>query len=80
MIGQLFAAIESLVFLADQIVFGYAHSTKVADLAAGAATALGWSSDRVNRLRLASLLHDIGHLVASPVGCHQVRAGLADLE
>ena len=57
-----FAAIEALTGLSDQIVFGYPHSIRVSMLAAEAATAFGWSTERVDQLKLAGLLHDIGHL------------------
>lgn len=62
MTGAYFAAIEALTELADQIVFGYPHSVRVSMLAEGAATAFGWSTERVVQLKLAALLHDIGHL------------------
>lgn len=38
------------------------HTARVADLAAELATELGWASDRVELLRLAAPLHDIGKL------------------
>ena len=38
------------------------HSERVADLAARIATALGWSPDRVELLRDAGLVHDVGKI------------------
>jgi diguanylate cyclase (GGDEF)-like protein len=38
------------------------HSDAVADLAARIAAALGWGPERVGRLRLAGMLHDVGKI------------------
>jgi HD-GYP domain-containing protein (c-di-GMP phosphodiesterase class II) len=56
------AAVEALIGLTDQIVFGYPHSTKVAALVVGVAMKLGWTKERIERLKLAAMLHDIGHI------------------
>lgn len=55
------AAIEALVSLFDQMVFGYSHSVRVANLATNIALSLGWDPSRIEKIKLAALLHDIGH-------------------
>ncbi len=45
--------------------FTLGHSTDVANLAAQAATALGFAPDRVTTLRRAGLLHDLGRVAVS---------------
>ena len=39
------------------------HQRRVAELACAIAAALGWDEDRIERLRTAALLHDIGKIV-----------------
>jgi putative nucleotidyltransferase with HDIG domain len=41
------------------------HSARVADLAVTLGRSLGWTSDRVEVLRLGGLLHDVGKLAVS---------------
>ena len=43
----------------------YEHTERVADLAARIAAELGWDAERVELLRLAAPLHDIGKLAVS---------------
>lgn len=43
----------------------YEHTERVADLAARLATELGWDAERVELLRLAAPLHDIGKLAVT---------------
>lgn len=54
--------------------FTAGHSTGVAELAANAATALGFSDDRVTVARRAALLHDLGRVAISGAVWEKPRA------
>lgn len=59
MLADLTKAIESR----DPYMLG--HSARVAELAVTLGRSLGWTSDRVDVLRLGGLLHDVGKLAIS---------------
>ena len=59
--------------------YTYRHSTRVAEIAVAAATALGFDRDTLRDLRRAGLLHDIGKL-AVPNSILDKPAGLSDDE
>ncbi len=57
-----------------------AHSGRVADLASGLATALGWPAAQVARLHEAGLVHEAGRLAAAELGERDAGPGrLAEL-
>jgi diguanylate cyclase (GGDEF)-like protein len=45
-----------------RMAVAHGHSGAVADLAAGISSALGWGPDRLARVRLAGMLHDVGKI------------------
>ena len=57
----------------------HGHSDSVADLAARIGAALGWGPERVGRLRLAAMLHDVGK-IAVPEAILRKPARLAEAE
>lgn len=59
----LWQAIEALVTLYDEAIFGYAHSVAVSRHTVAIAQSLGWTREKIDALRLGALLHDIGHAV-----------------
>ena len=62
---ELFLTLSKIIDARDPFVAG--HATKVAEYAVAVATEMGWSSARIDVLRHAAFLHDIGKLGISEV-------------
>jgi putative nucleotidyltransferase with HDIG domain len=54
--------LEAVVCLVDELVFGYPHSIAVAKMASAFMESRGASEADVEKLYIASLLHDVGHI------------------